>query len=335
MSRTKTRMLVAFTSLLAIATHTTTQAESLEGAALETYNAYCPVGNYRAVWAEPLLGILEGWVNLVCLNEDEQGTSHWYVTPENRVVSPEDANLPVYVRPMAESYLIAQIDQLDDNDTIKLLLDFNYDEPDVPSLEFYGYPGGSYGSSGSATTGANGSIESSYQINGEDVTAAEYQEWETLFRAASRAQDAERDRLTLQQVHLALYDLVELNQWHDWVDVEAVNNGHTANPRWDYKTSLFVTLNGMQARRLLQTSEELVYVSLYVEPSVTDDGGTTDFPTELAGEEAQSELLIDDDIQLNSSGVSGGAVHPVALMGLLIFGLCGGYRKVITTGLSH
>ena len=280
---------IALTLLLST---TAAQASSLEGPELEAYDSHCPTGNYRAVWAENLPGILTGWVNLVCLNEDEQETSYWYVTPGGNVVSPDEAELPVYVRPMAETDTITAINDLNDDETITLWLDFKYDEPKVPSLEAYGYPAGSFGLGSSSAGGRGEPVEHYYELNGVEVTAAEYEEWNTLFITTSRAQQAERARLVLEQVHLSLYDLVDINQWHDWIDINEINNGNSDDPRWEFNTTLAITLTGEQSRALLQSSEELVYVSIYHEAQITTDGGgsiTTDLPTELVDIAAQSQ----------------------------------------------
>lgn len=301
------------------------RASSLQGDELAAFDGYCPAGNYRAVWAEPLPGFLDGWVNLVCLNEDEQETSYWYVTPEGQVVSADEAELPVYVRPMAEDDVIATINDLPDDDVITLWLDFKYEEPEVPSLEAFGLPGGVVGSSGSATTGPDGSIESYYELNGVEVSQAEFEEWRSLFRTASRAQEAERDRLIMEQVQLSLYDLVELNQWHDWFDVDAVNSGTADIPRWKFNSSLVISLTGKQSRALLQSSADLVYVSIYYSSeSSTTDGGEAVIVSEPEINTTQSEplevdVLLDENNTATLERSSGGSIVPPTLLTLFLF----------------
>lgn len=315
------------------------QASSLEGAQLEAYDASCPVGNYRAVWAELLPGILTGWVNLVCLNEDEQETSYWYVTPEGNVVLPDEAELPVYVRPMVEPATLASITALDDDQTIRLWLDFVYDEPTVPSLEAYGAPAGIGGVSGSSSTGSDGITVSTYSLNGQSVTAAEYEVWQTSYLAANQAQIAERDRLVRQQVQLALYDLVELNQWHNAIDIDAINNGYSEDPFWQFNSSLVITLTGKQARDLIQSGDGLVYLSTYAEASNDDlvttggqDGVITQLPTNSSELPVDDEEIIEADEQsATGSAVSdvtatgGGALNP---LGILFFTLSGLWARL-------
>ena len=313
--------------LLFAVTLPTAQADSLEGAELAAYDTYCPVGNYRAVWAEPLPDnfVFGGLVNLVCLNEDEQETSFWYVTPEGTVVSSDEIEFPVRERPIADAHVIESINDLADDEIISLELSFKYDEPDVPSLAAYGLPENFYLSSGSSTGGFGQPTESFYQVNGVEVTQAEYEQWNALFLAATQAQEAERTRLVIEQVHLSLYDLVDINQWHDWIDVEAVNNGNTDNPRWEYRNDLVITLTGIQSRTLLQRSEELVYVSIYY--GATDGGNEgTILPSETSDILVQNEptdetaRLDQNNDSILTGGSGGGFFHPASLLAIFCIG---------------
>ena len=323
------------TFLLSAVTLPTAQANSLEGAELAAYDTYCPVGNYRAVWAEPLPDnfVFGGLVKLVCLNEDEQETSFWYVTPEGAVVSSDEVEFPVRERPIADAQVIASINDLTDDETISLDLSFKYDEPDVPSLAAYGLPENFYLTSGSSTGGFGQPTESFYQVNGVDVTQEEFEEWNALFLTAIQAQEAERTRLVIEQVHLSLYDLVDINQWHDWIDVEAVNNGNTDNPQWEYRNHLVITLTGKQSRALLQSSEELVYVSIYY--SATDGGNDegTILPSETSDILAQNEptdesaRLDQNNDSILTGGSGGGLVHPAVLLAIFFIGFGGRSRR--------
>jgi len=321
-------------------------AESLADEELTAFDQHCPVGNYRAVWAEHLLGHLEGWVNLVCLDEDAQVTSYWYVTPEGLVVSTDAAELPVYVRPMVDEHTQVQIDGLADDELIELELNVIYEEPTVPSLDYFGGPSG-YASGSSGTSGPNGEVVSTYELNGVVVTQEEYEAWNESFIQAFQAQSAELDRLIQERVHLALYDLVDANQWHDWIDVEAVNSGLTVNPSWLYPTTLYVNITGIQARLLLQNSEGLVYVSQYFEPIIGLDGVAADdeiepvddglthsldvSPAAIDHTLPEESLMLADTAAITSdvstittassatvSAQSGGAVHPIFLVLLVL-----------------
>ena len=272
-------------------------------------------------------------MNLVCLNEDEQVTSFWYITPDGTVVSSDEIDLPVRERPIADAPVIESINDLADDETISLELSFKYDEPEVPSLAAYGLPENFYLSGGSSTGGFGQPTESFYQVNGVEVTQAEYEQWNALFLAATQAQEAERTRLVIEQVHLSLYDLVDINQWHDWVDVEAVNNGNTDNPRWEYRNNLAITLTGKQSRTLLQSSEELVYVSIYF--GATDGGNDegTILPPETSDILAQNEptdetaRLDQNNDSILTGGSGGGFFHPAALLSIFFIGFGGRIRR--------
>ena len=284
--------------VLAAAPLSAPSASTLEGEELSAFDAHCPLGNFRAVWAEPLSGHLEGWINLVCLNEDLQETSYWYVTPEGIAQAAADTSLPDYIRPLITPELESELAALASDEFITVLLDFDYEHPDFTPEQF-GAPtdisGGVFGSAGSDI------IEQiNYILNGELVTQSEYEIWETAYEQAVRDMEAEIDRLVEQQVHLNLYELVELNQWHDWLDVDAINSGISEQARWLFPGSLILQLWGDEAQNLVKSAPNYLR-SIEKYDDVSTDGVIPSTP-ELGGNMSdQVEPLVEPLISAGSA----------------------------------
>ena len=84
-------------------------SQSLEGEQLAAFDQLCPGDNMRAVFAEPLPGELEGWINLVCLEESLQETIQWFLSPDGQLFESIEDQIPAFVRPFAEPYLSDRI----------------------------------------------------------------------------------------------------------------------------------------------------------------------------------------------------------------------------------
>ena len=251
---------------------------SFEGEAASPYNAFCDAG-HRAVWVETFdAGPLAGYVHLVCLDEARQETSFWWITPAQAVI-PED-ELPEFtapVRPVLDTTLqaiIASADHpinVDSNARQPVLIRFRVESPPLPPLPY------DYGSMGSSGTGENGVVISvnRYWVEGEEVDEATFNAYADIARAAEREQRQQEERRQHQQAQLQLYDLVNLNDWHAWLDVEAINSQTASNACWQYNTTLLTHLTRDQLEQMAITSRDLVYVQTAYGPPVDEDGGVT------------------------------------------------------------
>lgn len=141
---------------------------------------------------------------------------------------------------------------------LQLWLQFNVEQPTFAPIDIAGY-----GSSGGSDR------ESVYFIEGEIVSQAEHDAHEAKYMAAYYTQSEERDRLITEQAHLLLYDLIDRNNWHTRVDVEAVNQGYSDVAQWDHKDILRIGLTRNEIDTLIDTSESLVFIEVYT--TATDD----------------------------------------------------------------
>ena len=245
-------------------------SQSLEGEQLAAFDQLCPGDNMRAVFAEPLPGELEGWINLVCLDESLQETIQWFLSPDGQLFESIEDQIPAFVRPFAEPYLSDRIGAMSEDEIIALWLDFEHVEPELPSLEFFGALPGAALSSSTATT-STAPVLSTFFIDGEEVSQAEFEIWNQAFVSAVQAQSAERDRLVRAQALVSLQLLADINNWHDWLNINTINEDQSTLPFWATASSLVIELNGTQANELLNTGESLVFLSEYTE-AATDDG---------------------------------------------------------------
>ena len=278
-------------------------AQSLDGDQLAAFDPVCPgdPNNTRAVWAEPLQGALEGWVNLVCLDETLQETMQWFVSPDGLLFESIEEQIPVFVRPFVTPVLSDRINAMNDDETIALWLDFSIVEPVLPSLEFYGaLPGVS--SSGSVATSGDAPVVSTFYIDGREVTEAEFEVWQQAYITALRAQNAERDQLVREQAVASLQLLADTNNWHDWLDISIINDRGSELPVWYSASLLVLELDGIQARELLGTGESLVFIEEYPEESTDGDGFTPS--TGGSAIETTSITTSSDQIIVNGNEIS-------------------------------
>ena len=278
-------------------------AQSLDGDQLAAFDPLCPgdPNNTRAVWAEPLQGALEGWVNLVCLDETLQETMQWFVSPDGLLFESIEEQIPVFVRPFVTPVLSDRINAMSDDETIALWLDFSIVEPVLPSLEFYGaLPGVS--SSGSVATSGDAPVVSTFYIDGREVTEAEFEVWQQAYITALRAQNAERDQLVREQALASLQLLADTNNWHDWLDIGTINDRGSELPVWYSASLLVLELDGIQARELLGTGESLVFIEEYSEESTDGDGFTPG--TGGSAIETTSIATSSDQIIVNGNEIS-------------------------------
>jgi len=311
--------------------------ETLED--ISEFSQYCPGDNERAVHAEELSGHLAGWVKLVCLQESEQQTQSWYIDPQGDLINPDVAELPRYVRPLASNELIENIGQLSDDASISLYVNLVIEEPNVGTAEDFGAPSGFV--TGSSSVGGPGEEPVfTFEINGQPATQQEYDEWNELFRIAEQARQAEYLRVSRELTLVKLHELVELNQWHDWLDINLLQIGESPRARWaffGYSNTLEIEFTGAQARQLLDTGEGLLYIEEIGTP--TDDGildstfpngepesGNTEGPTlqpaipnELSGSEPAPDNSgqINDATESDSRG-SGGSVN-LFLLSIMLY----------------
>lgn len=294
---------------------TSALASSLEGSDLDAYSDYCPTGDYRAVWAEQLQGHLLGWVYLVCLNENLQETSYWYVTPDMVVQAAENTVLPEPndTRQFVTSELSNEIALMLPGEFIDLLLRFKIVEPDLTPEQF-GAPAGVVGGA-SGSGGSDVPSETTYTLNGEEVTKAEYDAWDALYSQAVNDMNIERDRLVEQQTHLALYALVDANQWHEWLDIDAINADRSEQAVWLNSRMLIIKLDDEQARSLLQTGPEfLTNVEKYgvpttdsgdgIVPTAPQLGDVTGDQVEPDSDETADNVTADEPNELDESDLS-------------------------------
>ncbi len=245
----------------------------------------------RAVWAEPLGGAVEGWVNLVCLDEEVQQTMQWFLSPDGLLFESIEDQIPPFVRPFAEPGLAEKIEALGDDQTITLWLDFIIDEPVLPSLDFYGALPGA-GISSSAATTSDAPVVNTYYIDGVEVSEEEFLWWQQAYISAQRLQSEERDQLVRAQAVTSLSILVDSNSWHDWLNVDAIAEGQLERPGWVFASTLILDIDGMRARQLLQTGESLAHISEYVEAST--DGDQSDITSHSATSETTNTMLLLD-----------------------------------------
>ena len=312
-------------------------ASSLDGDELRSYDAICPSPGDRAVAVEPLTRELEGWTNLICMDEVTRDFSDWYILPDGRVVAHGDADLPEPVRPMIAPALLAEIEapaatiNRDPRARRSLLLLFRVAEPDLPPVGGFG----SFGCAGEAGDGGAASVTCT--IDGVEVTPAEYDAHEDGYDAAVAARRAERDRLVAERAHVLLYDLVDINGWHARIDVERVNGGRSEVASWEEPGVLRIDLTRDEIDRLLATSEALVHVERQVDglDTTVDDGTTgedgviTAPPTSPSADEA-----LDTNPPRPSSGGSGGGAGAalVLLACLAAFARRSSARRVLHRG---
>ena len=319
--------------ILGILAPATVLASTTEEDASE-FNDYCPGDNERAVFAEYLPGHLEGWVNLVCLDEIAQQTQSWFINPEGVLLDPTVIELPERIREIAPTYLVEKIENMDDSSSISLWVNLVIEEPYVGTAEDFGGPSG--GVSGSSSVGGAGEEPiHTYEINGLTVTEQEFSTWMEDYRLAEQDRYAEYRRLSRELTLVKLYELVDLNQWHDWFDISLLETGESPIASWafnEYSDTLQFNLNGTQAKELLATGTGILFIEEVSETTIDADGdiyfggdaviseehSTTDLPTlvssptELEAQESSQsglsnvDLQIDDALTSDSTQSSGG-----------------------------
>jgi len=233
----------------------------MEDEELAAFDAYCLPEGARAVLAESLGRELEDWIRLICLNESLLDISNWFVMPNGEVASEEDAVFQTVERSNIHPELIVRIEGLEVGNTIELSLDFKVEEPELPSLEHYGLPAGIIGGSMGTRPFSDGQ-ETDYYLNNEAVTVGEYNAWNTALRVARLKQSAQRSQLMHAQARELLPIVVEQLNWHDWLDVSAINEGTSGIANWLPRyspTVLEITLNGDQARSLLDIDTSIFW----------------------------------------------------------------------------
>ena len=100
-------------------------------------------------------------------------------------------------------------------------------------------------------------------MDGEEVDQATYEAYVKEARAAELAQGIERDRLIHQSAQAKLYELVNLNNWHDWLDVDAVNARSANNACWTYNDLFLISLNRAEIDYLVRSSVSIVSAEGY------------------------------------------------------------------------
>lgn len=216
---------------------------------VDEFHQFCPPDGQKAVSAEHFEGCQFGWIHLVCADFAVHKISYWFITPDNEVITTEDAILPSCHKPPQYDDLLAEMELLPDNSRVPFFVSFKYDSSKTtraPNVDSY------------MSTSGTGE-RSVYWVNEVEVTKEEHEVVkEQTDKAVKRHQEQEIRALIKEN----FYDFVESNNLQDRIDTTTVNTDSDSDIYWQGPNTLVVDLNHKEIKRITSTSTHLVTLSI-------------------------------------------------------------------------